>query len=794
MALGFISDETQVNGTTTGNQRAPATTVLPNGGYVTVWASDTGDGSGKAIMGQLFSKDGSKVGAEFLINTTTEGDQDLPDVVGTTWGSSNNVFFVVWQSAEPGGSVIRARRFREDGTPLPFSRFDPADSPTTDVIVSGTFGGTKPSAGLYGAERVAFVWEAPSGDGDGTAIVIARYAYNGSIPATVLNTTTAGDQVDPRVSTGPSLSLNVVWESREPTGDVIRGKIVLPAGTNSEVVVGGLNGGEDESLPNVSEGGQLAIWNSGTSIKAATLYTTGGPDPAITLNTTPGGVIGRSDVIRLSDGSFLAVYFTQSGDDGSSYSLRAERLSSTGESMSSEFLVPEKFAGTQEAPTIVQLPNGNIVVTWASEADQLGNFEIKQRILNLNVIEGDSGSNNLAGTAQNDTFLLFQGGDDNVNGGIGNDEIYYGAAFTAADVNDGGAGTDVVILQGDYDVTMAAGSLTNVEYLSLQSASSTRYQNLPVDSHDYDITFIDANVAAGQRFIVNASQLLAHESFTFDGAAESNGEFLIYGGFGPDVLIGGSGNDIFHFEGSRWGTGDIVNGGAGADSVVIRAGSGTHHIQFSENQLTGIESISVSDRFGLGQASLPSYEMVLANGNVTPGGTLIVNGSTLLDTRLKIDVDGSAVLDGNLKLYGGHGGDTFIGGAGDDLLYPAFGADRMTGGEGADTFQFRKVSDALVAAPDRILDFESGVDKIDLGFIDAEPMAPGNQAFRFVGGAFSGNGTAGSGSAGELRFYQDGDSGTWYVEGDITGDGNADFQILVTMAGPAQLVASDFIF
>ncbi len=67
---------------------------------------------------------------------------------------------------------------------------------------------------------------------------------------------------------------------------------------------------------------------------------------------------------------------------------------------------------------------------------------------------------------------------------------------------------------------------------------------------------MDENVGVGQKFIVNASQLLASESFTFNGAAEKDGYFLIYGGYGTDTLTGGSGNDIFHFEGNRWGEGD----------------------------------------------------------------------------------------------------------------------------------------------------------------------------------------------------------------------------------------------
>jgi subtilisin family serine protease len=403
------------------------------------------------------------------------------------------------------------------------------------------------------------------------------------------------------------------------------------------------------------------------------------------------------------------------------------------------------------------------------------------------VFTGTTANDVRSGSSLNETFRLAQGGDDSASGGGGNDQFYYGAAFTAADLNDGGAGTDVVVLQGNYAVTMGAGSLVGVEFLSLQSGSSTRYGESGTNSYSYDVGFVDANVAAGQRFTVNASQLLADESFTFNGSAETDGSFLVYGGFGADRLTGGSGNDVFHFEGSRWGSGDVVDGGAGAgDSLVLRAGGGMNSIVFGEAQLNGIESISVSDRFGLGAGGRPSYDLTLADGNVAAGGTLVVNGNTLSDASQQFNVDGSAVVRGNLRFFGGAGDDRLIGGAGNDLLYAGGGRDSLTGGAGADSFQLRSLSDSTVSRPDEILDFSSGMDKIDLRFLDADASTAGDQAFSFVGAA------AFSGNAGELRAYDTG-AGHWTVEGDVNGDGVADFALSVTLATPNPLVSSDII-
>ncbi|WP_238367687.1 hypothetical protein [Mesobacterium pallidum] len=58
---------------------------------------------------------------------------------------------------------------------------------------------------------------------------------------------------------------------------------------------------------------------------------------------------------------------------------------------------------------------------------------------------------------------------------------------------------------------------------------------------------------------------------------------------------------------------------------------------------------------------------------------------------------------------GGRGGDTLRGGAGDDVLIDGFGQDRMIGGAGADTFVLER--DGQV---DRVIDFETGIDTLDL--------------------------------------------------------------------------------
>jgi len=75
--------------------------------------------------------------------------------------------------------------------------------------------------------------------------------------------------------------------------------------------------------------------------------------------------------------------------------------------------------------------------------------------------------------------------------------------------------------------------------------------------------------------------------------------------------------------------------------------------------------------------------------------------------------------------FGQDGGkDTLDGGPGDDLLVGGAGPDDLIGGEGADTFLFFPTDeDFRDGTEDRILDFESGEDRLDLGWWDLDGEA-----------------------------------------------------------------------
>ena len=108
----------------------------------------------------------------------------------------------------------------------------------------------------------------------------------------------------------------------------------------------------------------------------------------------------------------------------------------------------------------------------------------------------------------------------------------------------------------------------------------------------------------------------------------------------------------------------------------------------------------------------------------------------------------------------------------------------MFGYDGADTFSYISIKDSTVKAKgrDTILDFNQADDLIDLSAIDAK-KGGGNQAFKWIAKQGFHD------KKGELHYVvKNGDA---YVEGDVNGDGKADFAIHVDNV--TQMSKADFV-
>jgi Ca2+-binding RTX toxin-like protein len=261
-----------------------------------------------------------------------------------------------------------------------------------------------------------------------------------------------------------------------------------------------------------------------------------------------------------------------------------------------------------------------------------------------------------------------------------------------------------------------------------------------------EVEYVAASAAGAMNLTGNGlAQILA-------GNASSNqlsgggGNDKLWGGAGDDSMAGGADNDIYAVNDA----GDTVSeaGGGGSDTVFA-------FTSWTVTASSEVEYVAASAAGAMNLTGNGLAQILAGNGF----GNLLAGAG------------------GNDSLYASAGGDSLDGGA---------DADSLFGGDDADDFIYDAVSDSTVAlaGQDRIGDFSHAQgDRIDVSGIDAI-AGGGEDAFSFVpGGAFTN--VAGQLIARAL-------SGTVYsVEGDIDGNGSADFAIRVVSA--TVLEQADFV-
>lgn len=196
-----------------------------------------------------------------------------------------------------------------------------------------------------------------------------------------------------------------------------------------------------------------------------------------------------------------------------------------------------------------------------------------------------------------------------------------------------------------------------------------------------------------------------------------DGDDTLIGGNGMDMLVGGADNDTLDGGGSN----DTLRGGAGTDTL---------------------------------------------NGGM--GNDMLFGGSS------EDDLSGDEGAD---VLWGESGNDTLSGGDGQDTLIGGIGSDMLTGGLGRDVFQFNAANESSVGAQsDRITDFVSGFDSIDMSNITVDPFTVA------IDGVYSGTGPS------IITREVDGDT---LIFADVDGDQLSDMRIIVENS--LGLTAGDFI-
>ncbi|MBD2091098.1 DUF4347 domain-containing protein [Microcoleus sp. FACHB-1515] len=171
------------------------------------------------------------------------------------------------------------------------------------------------------------------------------------------------------------------------------------------------------------------------------------------------------------------------------------------------------------------------------------------------------------------------------------------------------------------------------------------------------------------------------------------GNDRLRGNLGDDRLSGGAGDDLL--DGGRGE--DIMEGGSGDDQLFGRLNNDVMSGGDGNDFLNG-QANSDEVRGGAGR------DRLIGRG----GADLLVGGA-------QADV-----------LNGGQGFDRMFGGAGNDRIIGGRRADRISTGRGSDIVEYRAIGDG----GDRIFDFSTAVDQIDLSRIFAGSGYGSNRPFR----------------------------------------------------------------
>ena len=286
------------------------------------------------------------------------------------------------------------------------------------------------------------------------------------------------------------------------------------------------------------------------------------------------------------------------------------------------------------------------------------------------IIEGNSGNEQLFGGAGNDT-LYGAGGADQLFGGDDNDLLYVDAADT---VVDGGNGTDTALFLKSGTV---AGTFSGLEALHLVNGATVTFDHVifqagfAANSNISGIGSLVFNMTAGVNFL---SQNLVFSgggvTVTVNGTSgidiikcgtathiinSGDGVDQIRGGTSADTINAGAGNDkIIGFTGA-----DIITGGTGNDQfrymLASDSGLGASADRITDYAIGGdrLNFLAIDT-----DAVTPGDQgfAFVGNGAFSGGGTASIrftNSGT--DLLVQADVNGDGIADMEIILQGLNG-------------------------------------------------------------------------------------------------------------------------------------------
>ncbi len=250
----------QVNNTRQGEQHSAAVAVDSDGDFVVVWAGrGVGDKSG--IFFRRYSADGTALGTETLVNTTTGGDQISPTIAMSADGS----FAIAWSGVGTGdASGVFMRRYSAAGV---------AAGSETRLNTTTASDQASPDIAFDASGNLVAAWASKNQDGSDWGIYAQRYNAAGTAQGTefAINTTTTGSQIAPDVAIDPTGGFLVAWQSfaQDGSGWGIVGRRFTSSGVadGAEFVMNNNTAGHQQnvSVAFTAEGKLISTWATGVA-------------------------------------------------------------------------------------------------------------------------------------------------------------------------------------------------------------------------------------------------------------------------------------------------------------------------------------------------------------------------------------------------------------------------------------------------------------------------------------------------------------------------------------------------
>lgn len=459
--------EGQVNTYTASDQNYSAISSLSGGGYVVVWQSSGQDGSGTGIYAQMFNVDGTKNGSEFLVNTTTAADQFVPYVAG----SPNGGFAVVWESdgaIDGSGQAVLMQRFDSNGikvgSEVLVNTTTAGHQQTPDIaalsdgkyVVVWKSLDTNTTYGVYSQ-----LFNADGTKSGSETLVNVDVSWNQKhMHVSALND--GGYAVSWTDGNGNGYE-RVYMRLFNSQGSALTSDIFVSETTNAN------NSLIDVS--SLSDGRVVAVWEGANYDLYGRIFNADGTAHAGEFVISAGNMDRarqRQSVTALRDGGFLAVYEGYNVD-GSRWAVMAQRYDGFGGKVGEEFVVNDFTYHSQSYPDVALLENGDVAVSWTSYTQDGSAHGVYQKVLRFtetglfeadlalpenggifsdtdasSILTGSAFADAIHGNGGDDT-LLGNGGDDTLKGGEGDDIL------------DGDEGSDAAVYTGNIaDYTIQA--------------------------------------------------------------------------------------------------------------------------------------------------------------------------------------------------------------------------------------------------------------------------------------------------------------------------------------------------